>query len=229
MRPELREAAKRISCISEALHSMCEAISRRNINQIGHNAWGSMIDQAREVVLDHINDVKVCRMNNPISADRVEREILGKEAALENYLSDKGYAEDDERLTSDEEYIRMAKELEELKTSYDTKLNKYTYPQLFNDTVPAKMYSITYNNSWDFSFGYMTTCMKCDDLEKWYNRASVDPNNSTEIRVNHDKRKNLKESLCTLSDCFNHPSYYTCTGGEGETCPLPNCKKRHHS
>ena len=204
---------------------MCEAISRGNINQIGRNAWGSMIDQARELVLDHINDVKLCPRNNPISAERLERETLQKQAALKKYLSDKGYAANDERLTSDEEYIRMAKEIEECKISYATKINKYTYPQLFNDTVPTEMYSITYNNSWDFCFGFMTTCMKCDDLEKWYDIASVDPDKSTEIQVDHEERKTLKESLRSLSDCFNHPNYYACTGGEGETCPLPNCKK----
>ena len=59
----------------------------------------------------------------------------------------------------------------------------------------------------------------------WYDLASADPNKVSEIRIDHKKRKNTKESLRTLADCFNHPSYYTNSGDEGHTCPLPNCKK----
>ena len=54
---------------------MCESICRGNINQIGRNAWASMIDSARELVVDHINDLKVesADENSPHHPDNAER------------------------------------------------------------------------------------------------------------------------------------------------------------
>ena len=53
-----------------------------------------------------------------------------------------------------------------------------------------------------------------------------DPQKAAEIRFDDNiTHKNAKESICTLADCFNHLNYYMCTGADGETCPLPNCKK----
>ena len=108
-------------------------------------------------------------------------------------------------------YNKLLSERNRLTLSYDTRFNKYTYPQLYNDTVPSEMYSITYNNSWDMCFGYMMSCLKCDDLEEWYEIASTDPKKATQIGLNNITRKNAKESVRTLSDCFHHPNYYACT------------------
>ena len=186
-----------------------------------------MIDQARELVLDVVNDMKVDPRNSSIVVNGLDQEISQKKTDPDKYKDERGFGpqDDDENLISDPVYIAKVEELEKCKTDYDTRVNKNTYPHLMNDTVPTEIYSITYNNSWDMSFGYMTTCIKCNDLEIWYDLASADPNNVSEIRIDHKKRKNAKESLCTLADCFNHPSYYTCSGDEGHTCPLPNCKK----
>ena len=224
---------KEYPAIAEAQNSMCEAISGGNINQIGWNAWASMIDQARELVLDVVNDMKVDPRNSSIVANGLDQEISHKKTDLDKYKDERGFGpqDDDENLRSDPVYMAKVEELEKYKTYYDTRVNKNTYPHLMNDTVPTEIYSITYNNSWDMSFGYMTTCIKCNDLEIWYDLASADPNKVSEIRIDHKKCKNAKESLRTLADCFNHPSYYTCSGDEGHTCPLPNCKKnaRHCS
>ena len=83
MRPEQREAAKRISHIAEAQNSMCEAISRGNINQIGWNAWASMIDQARELVPDVVNDMKVDPRNSSIVANGLDQDISQKKTDLD--------------------------------------------------------------------------------------------------------------------------------------------------
>ena len=55
---ESKYSKKMIARIAEAQNTMCHAISRGNINQIGWNAWSSMVDLIQEMVLDHMNDAK---------------------------------------------------------------------------------------------------------------------------------------------------------------------------
>ena len=55
---ESKYSKKMIARIAEAQNTMCHAISRGNINQIGRNAWSSMVDLIQEMVLDHMNDAK---------------------------------------------------------------------------------------------------------------------------------------------------------------------------
>ena len=64
---------------------MCEAISCGNINQIGWNAWASMIDQARELVLDVVNDIKVNPRNSSIVANGLDQDISQKKTDLDKY------------------------------------------------------------------------------------------------------------------------------------------------
>ena len=125
---------------------MCESIYRGNINQIGRNAWVSMIDNARELVMDHINDLKADSTdphspNHPHNADQLQKLINNKQNQRNAYIRSKGgrnaISEDDEG------YNNLLSERNDLMLSYNTKFNKYTYPQLYNNTVPSEIYSIT--------------------------------------------------------------------------------------
>ena len=76
------------SHIAEAQNSMCESICRGNINQIGQNTWASKIDNARELVVDHINDLKAeladhDSPNHPDNADQLRTLINNKQSQLD--------------------------------------------------------------------------------------------------------------------------------------------------
>ena len=86
------------------------------------------------------------------------------------------------------------------------------------------MYSVTYNNNWDLCYGYMTTCMKAKDMEKWYKNAAERKDNP-KVKIDHKQQKDAKEAIWTLFQCYNHLSYYTCSCKPGSTYPLPNTKR----
>ena len=213
-----------VAQIAKAKNTMCTAMSCGNINQIGQNAWASMIDLIQEMVLDVINDARMEFHKDEV--DNLSAAISDKTAEMVRYKEEKFYTNvDDAQLRNIEpDFDALAEELDTLYLEFDTKVHHNTFLQFINDSVPRDMYSVTYNNSWDLCYGYMTTCMKAKDMEKWYKNAAECRDNP-EVRINHKKRKDAKEAIRTLSECYNHPSYYTCSCKPGSTCPLPNMKR----
>ena len=219
-----RIATKLVGRIAEAQNTMCEAMSRGNINQIGRNAWSRLIDFVQEMVLDNMNDARTEFRDNEV--DDLNSEISDRTAETAKYRQEKFYRDSDDSLlrTTDEVYARDAQKLDECKKEFDQKVHKATFPQFINSSVPTDMYAETYNNSWDLCYGYMTTCIKADQMEKWYETAAERADN-TQINIDHKARKQAKEAIRTLSECYDLPSYYTCSSTETHTCPLPNTKK----
>ena len=207
--------------IAEAQNSMCESISRGNINQIGRNAWASMIDLVQEMVLDFANDARVEYMDE--EADDLKSEISDKDTKRKEYKKRKG-AETEKELKNDPDYNKIVDDVRKLEKQYDTTVHKATFPQFVNQSVPNYMYSHTYNNSWDLCFGYMTTCMTSKAIEKWYEDGAERADNNS-IDIVHPRRLAAKEGIRTLSETFEQNSYYTCSSLECYTCPLPNAKK----
>ena len=199
-------------------------MSRGNINQIGQNAWASMIDFVQEMVLDVINDART-----EFSKDQVynlSTAISDKTAEMVHWKEEKFYSnlEDEQLCNIERDFDALAEELDTLYKQFDTKVHHNTFPQFINDSVPRDMYSVTYNNSWDLCYGYMTTCMKAKDMEKWYENAAEHKDNP-KVKIDYKEQINAKEAIRTLSQCYNHPSYYTCSCKPGSTCPLPNTKR----
>ena len=221
---ETKASKKMIARIAEAQNTMCHAISRGNINQIGWNAWSSMVDLIQEMVLDHMNDAKTkC---DDRETDDLNGEISEKLDEMRKYREGKFYTTETEQQIRNmhEDYNELATDLENCKLDFDNRVHKNTFPQFINSSVPNDMYSVTYNNSWDLCYGYMTTCIKAKDMEKWYETAAECKDNP-KIKIDHKIRRDAKEAICSLSDCYDHPSYYTCSSKLGHTCPLPNTKK----
>ena len=45
------------------------------------------------------------------------------------------------------------------------------------------------------------------------------------LDIDHNERLHRKEAMRTISEALEYPAYYTCSGKQGHTCPLPNAKK----
>ena len=168
---ETKASKKMIAHIAEAQNMMCHTISRGNINQIGWNAWSSMVDLIQEMVLDHMNDAKTeC---DDRETDDLNGEISEKLDEMQKYREWKLYITETEQQIRniDDDYNEIATELENCKLDFDNKVHKNTFPQFINSSMPNDMYSVTYNNSWDLCYSYMTTCIKAKDMEKWYETA----------------------------------------------------------
>ena len=183
-----------------------------------------LIDLVQEMVLDNINDARTEFRDNEV--DYLNSEISDRTAQMADYRQDKFYRDSDDSLlhSTDEVYAQEAKKLDECKKECDQKVHKATFPQFINSSVSMDMYTETYNNSWDLCYGYMTTCIKADQMEKWYETAAERADNR-QINIDHKARKQAKEAIRTLSECYDLPSYYTCSSTETHTCPLPNTKK----
>ena len=199
-------------------------MSRGNINQIGWNAWALMIDLVQEMVLDVINDARTEFSKDQV--DDLSTAISDKTTEMVCWKEEKFYSnlEDEQLCNIEPDFNALAEELDTLYMQFDTKVHHNTFPQFINDSVPRDMYSVTYNNSWDLCYGYMTTCMKAKDMEKWYENAAERKDNP-KVKIDHKERKDAKEAIWTLSQCYSHPSYYTCSCKPGSTCPLPNTKR----
>ena len=196
---ESKYSKKMIACIAEAQNTMCHTISRGNINQIGWNAWSSMVDLIQEMVLDHMNDAKTeCHDRE---TDDLNAEISEKMDEMRKYKEGKYTTETEQQIRN---YKELATDLENCKVEFDTKVHKKTFPQFINSLVPNDMYSVTYNNSWDLCYGYMTTYIKAKDMEKWYETAAERKDNP-KIKIDHKICRDAKEAIRSLSDCYDHP------------------------
>ena len=204
---------------------MTEALSHGNLNQVGRSAWGSMINLIQEMVVDEINDAIVeC---DDEMADTLNRRLQELQTDIENYRDDNGLDLNDSDRTlvqNNEDYAQMKTNEERMKKQLELKVNKHTFPQLCNHSVPKYMYTEMYNNQWDLCHGYITTDLTSKQMEDFYETAAEDPTNE-DIDIDHDKWKHRKEAMRTISEAFDHPCYYMCSRKSGHTCPLPNQKK----
>ena len=176
------------------------------------------------MVLDHMNDAKTeC---DDRETDDLNGEISEKLDEMRKYRERKLYTTETEQQIRNihDDYNELATDLENCKLDFDNKVHKNTFPQFINSSVPNDMYSVTYNNSWDLCYGYMTKCIKVKDMEKWYETAAERKDNP-KIKIDHKICRDAKEAIRSLADCYDHPSYYTCSSKLGHTCPLPNTKK----
>ena len=139
-----RIATKLVGRIAEAQNTMCEAMSRGNINQIGRNAWSQLIDFVQEMVLDNINDARTEFRDNEV--DDLNSEISDRTAETAKYRQEKFVRDSDDSLLriTDEVYARDAKKLDECKEEFDQKVHKATFPQFINSSVPTDMYAEMY-------------------------------------------------------------------------------------
>ena len=216
---------KKIARIAEAQNCMTEALSRGNLNQVGRSAWGSLIDLVQDMVLDEINDARVVCSDD--EANDLDNKLKHLQATMEKYRNDEGLGENDsdDQLAQDYQcYGQLKTEEGKLKEALELKVNKHTFPQLCNNSVPKYMYTEMYNNRWDLCHGYLTTDLTSKQMETFYEMAAEDGRNE-DIEIDHDKRKHQKEAMHTISEAFNHPCYYMCSRKSGHTCPLPNQKK----
>ena len=159
-------------------------MSYGNINQRGHNAWASMINLVQEMVLDVINDARTKFSKDQV--DNLSTAISDKTAEMVCWKEEKFYSnlEDEQLCNIEPDFDALAEELDTLYLEFDMKVHHNTFPQFINDSVPRDMYSVTYNNSWDLCYGYMTTCMKAKDMEKWYENAAECKDNP-KVKIDH--------------------------------------------
>ena len=75
-----------------------------------------------------------------------------------------------------------------LKESLELAVNKHTFLQLCNHSVPKYMYTEMYNNWWDLCHGYITTDLTSKQMETFYKMAAEDGKNE-DVDIDHDKRK----------------------------------------
>ena len=146
---------------------------------------------------------------------------------MEKYRKDEGLGENDSdnQLAQDDQcYGQMKTEEAKLKESLELKVNKHTFPQLCNNSVPKYMYTEMYNNRVDLCHGYITTDLTSKRMETFYETAAEDGRNE-DVKIDHDKCKHRKEAMHTISEAFDHPCYCMCSRKSGHTCPLPNQKK----
>ena len=212
-----RALRKKIAHIAEAQNCMTEALSHGNLNQVGRSAWGSMIDLVQEMVVDEINDAIIeC---DDEQANDLDKRLKQLQTDMQNYRDEQGLGPDD----SDKHYREMKTAEGKLKESLELSVNRHTFPQLCNHSVPKYMYTEMYN-WWDLCHGYITTDLTSKQVETFYEMAAEDGKNE-DVHIDHDKRKHRKEAMCTIAEAFDHPRYYTCSRKSGHTCPLPNQKK----
>ena len=222
---EERAMRKKIARIAEAQNCMTEVLSHGNLNQVGRSAWGSMIDLVQKMVLDEINDAIVeC---DDEKANDLDKRLEELQTQMQNYRDEQGLGPDDSdaRLAvEDEHYAQMKTDEGKLKGLLELAVNKHTFPQLCNHSVPKYMYTEMCNNQWDLCHVYITTDLTSKQMETFYKTAAEDGKNE-DVNIDHDKCKHQKEAMCTISEAFDHPCYYTCSRKLGHTCPLPNQKK----
>ena len=164
---------------------MTEALSRGNLNQVGRSAWGSMIDLVQEMVVDEINDAIIeC---DDEKANDLDKRLKELQTQIQNYRDEQGLGPDDSD-DSDECYGEMKTAEGKLKESLELAVNKHTFPQLCNHSVPKYMYTEMYNNWWDLCHGYITTDLTSEQMETFYETAAEDGKNE-DVDIDHDKRK----------------------------------------
>ena len=130
----------------------------------------------------------------------------------------------EEVLRNDRDYLELRKRDFDLRNAVDSRVNKVSYPQFCNDSVPEYLYTTTYNNCWEVCYGYVTTDLNRDEMKKFYQAASQHPDQRA-IRIDHIDRHHKKEAMRTIADMMEQPQCYTCSGKPGYTCPMPNGKK----
>ena len=144
---EHRAMRKKIAHITEAQNCMTEALSHGNLNQVRRSAWGSLIDLVQDMVLDEINDARVECSDD--EANDLDNKLKHLPATMEKYRNDEGLGENDsdEQLAEDHQcYGQLKTEEGKLKEALELKVNKHTFPQLCNNSVPKYMYTEMYNN-----------------------------------------------------------------------------------
>ena len=110
---------------------------------------------------------------------------------MQNYRDEEGLGPndiDDRLAVEDECYSQMKAAEGKLKESFELAVNKHTFPQLCNHSVPKYMYTEMYNNRWDLCHGYITTDLTSEQMETFYETASENGKNE-DVDINHDKRK----------------------------------------
>ena len=199
-------------------------MSRGNINQVGRTGWSELIDLIQETVMDEVNNARNDHKNDYPEEQMGEVDQI--RADIETYKDTKGVGKDDtdRALLNDPEYASLVQNYKLAKEAYDLEVHRGTFPQLCNEAVPKFMYSYTYNNHWDLCYGYATTDITADEMETFYEVASESPD-TVDVDIDHTERLHRKEAMRTISESLEYPAYYTCSGKQGHTCPLPNAKK----
>ena len=204
---------------------MAEALSRGNINNVGRTGWAEFIDLLQEVVVDEVNDARVEMPDHRV--DQLEAGIAEVRREMSDYRSTVVVGQDENMadvLRNDKKYLDLRKREFDLRNSVDSTVNKVSYPQFCNDTVPEYLYTSTYNNRWEVCYGYVTTDLNRDEMKKFYQTASQHPDQKA-IRVDHNERRHKKEAMRTIADMMEQQQCYTCSGKPGYTCPMPNGRK----
>ena len=150
---------------------MTEALSHGNLNQVGRSAWGSMIDLVQGMVVDEINDA-IIECDNQWAND-LDKRLEQLQTDIQNYRDVQGFGPDD----SDKHYCEMKTAEGQLKESLELSVNKYTFPQLCNHSVPKYMYAEMFNNRWDLCHSYITTDLTSKQMETFYETAAEDGKN----------------------------------------------------
>ena len=217
---EQRAIKKKIARVAESQNAMAEALSLGNLDQVGRTAWSNMVDLCQEMVVDEINDA--LEELSDEKANGYWQKIQDNEEEMRLIREAKKMTDAD--LTRiDPHYRNLKADLEKNAKDLELSVNSLTYPQLCNKSVPKYIYSETFNNRWDICHGYITTDITDDEMEAFYETAVEDKD--TEVEINDKERRHKKEAMRTISDVFDSPCYYTCSGKPGYTCPQPNQKK----
>ena len=145
----------RVALVQELLVT---AITEGNIDQVGRDAWNGLVDLIQEGVMDQVNEWNTEYRRSEQYASHIDQN--------ERIMNDPQCDKDDA-----EQFAAQNKQLQEKIDWYDVSVD--TFPDYHNNYTPVTHLSRTYNNSWDMSYGFVSSCMTADMVNNLYQKATT--------------------------------------------------------
>lgn len=205
---DTRTFNKIMSEIATAQDTMVQALYQGNIDQVGRQAWATLVDLVQETVSYH-----VAKWRDEVSDHDIES-FKSTQIELRRQLEE----------ATEEAKPGIQEQLTNVLATLNTTVNKFSFPGLVSKAVPQYPYTKTFNNSWDICYGYMSSCLTPRKLSSWYTSAAK-PINPRQGEGNERKRRRAKEGLRTLSDVFEERCFQTCSIIGIDSCSQPNAKR----
>ena len=100
-------------------------------------------------------------------------------------------------------WYNLIHNVQDIVVEYINNSDMSQFPQFIKEGKPNFIYTKTFKNCWDICYGYMTTCVKPDELEQWYILASDEPP-PQELQNQTEQRQNAKECARTLANVWKN-------------------------
>ena len=147
---------KNMSEIFTVQDTMVEALYQGNIDQVGRQAWVTLVDLVQETVACQVaewrdkisdNDIDLFKATQMDLIRQLGQATEGQKPAIQTQLND-------------------------ILAKLNRTVNKFSFPGLVSKALPQYSYIKTFNNSWDICYVYMSSCLTPQKLLKWYTDAA---------------------------------------------------------